>query len=192
MEHLVAHRLEQRPHPREGRIEVPLQLREFASLAGVRERLDSHKLIEEFMVLANVAAAQALEHRQMPCMYRVHDRPTYEKLEGLRQFLDSIGLSLPKGQVLQPKSFTKLLERAENTAYKQMVNDLVLRSQAQAQYSPDNLGHFGLALRRYAHFTSPIRRYSDVLVHRGLIKALGGGWGDVPPEQAQPATVAQQ
>ena len=141
----------------------------------MRSRFDSHKLIEEFMIAANVAAAEALEAKGVPCMYRVHDRPTYEKLEGLRQFLDSVGLSLPKGQVLQPKSFTKLLERAENTAYKQMVNDLVLRSQAQAQYSPDNLGHFGLALRRYAHFTSPIRRYSDVLVHRGLIKALGLG-----------------
>lgn len=105
-------------------------------------------------------------------MYRVHDRPSYEKLEGLREFLESIDLSLPKGQVLQPKHFTRLLARAADTPYKQMVNDLVLRSQAQAQYSPENLGHFGLALPRYAHFTSPIRRYSDVLVHRGLIRAL--------------------
>ena len=140
-----------------------------------RSRFDSHRLIEEFMIAANVAAAETLETKGVPCMYRVHDRPSYEKLEGLRELLDSIGLSLPKGQVLQPKSFTRLLVRAENTPYKQMVNDLVLRSQAQAQYSPDNLGHFGLALRRYAHFTSPIRRYSDVLVHRGLIKALGLG-----------------
>jgi ribonuclease R len=140
-----------------------------------RSRFDSHRLIEEFMIAANVAAAETLEAKGIPCMYRVHDRPTYEKLEGLRELLDSIGLSLPKGQVLQPKSFTRLLERADGTPHKQMVNDLVLRSQAQAQYSPDNLGHFGLALRRYAHFTSPIRRYSDVLVHRGLIKALGLG-----------------
>jgi ribonuclease R len=108
-------------------------------------------------------------------MYRVHDRPTYDKLEALREFLQSIDLSLAKGQVLQPKHFTNLLERAEGTPYKQLVNDLVLRSQAQALYSPDNLGHFGLALPRYAHFTSPIRRYSDVLVHRGLIKALDLG-----------------
>ena len=127
------------------------------------------------MICANVAAAEALEAKGQPCMYRVHDRPTYEKLEGLREFLESIDLSLPKGQVLQPKSFTRLLARAADTPYKQMVNDLVLRSQAQALYSPDNLGHFGLALRRYAHFTSPIRRYSDVLVHRGLIKGLGLG-----------------
>ncbi len=140
-----------------------------------RLRFDSHKLIEEFMICANVAAAEALEAKGQPCMYRVHDRPTYEKLEGLREFLESIDLSLPKGQVLQPKSFTRLLARAADTPYKQMVNDLVLRSQAQALYSPDNLGHFGLALRRYAHFTSPIRRYSDVLVHRGLIKGLGLG-----------------
>jgi ribonuclease R len=140
-----------------------------------RSRFDSHRLIEEFMIAANVAAAETLEAKGVPCMYRVHDRPTYEKLEGLREFLDSIGLSLPKGQVLQPKSFMRLLVRAENTPYKRMVNDLVLRSQAQAQYSPENLGHFGLALRRYAHFTSPIRRYSDVLVHRGLIKALALG-----------------
>ncbi|MBM3548062.1 MAG: ribonuclease R [Alphaproteobacteria bacterium] len=141
----------------------------------MRARFDSHRLIEEFMIAANVAAAEALEAKGVPCMYRVHDRPSYEKLEGLRDFLDSIGLSLPKGQVLQPKSFMRLLVRAEDTPYKRMVNDLVLRSQAQAQYSPDNLGHFGLALRRYAHFTSPIRRYSDVLVHRGLIKALALG-----------------
>ena len=141
----------------------------------MRARFDSHRLIEEFMIAANVAAAEALEAKGVPCMYRVHDRPSYEKLEGLREFLDSIGLSLPKGQVLQPKNFMRLLVRAEDTPYKRMVNDLVLRSQAQAQYSPDNLGHFGLALRRYAHFTSPIRRYSDVLVHRGLIKALGLG-----------------
>ena len=105
--------------------------------------------------------------------------------EGLREFLDSIGLSLPKGQVLQPKSFTRLLARAEDTPYKQMVNDLVLRSQAQAQYSPDNLGHFGLALRRYAHFTSPIRRYADLLVHRSLIRALGVGDGGITPQEAQ-------
>ena len=140
-----------------------------------RSRFDSHRLIEEFMISANVAAAETLEAKGVPCMYRVHDRPSYEKLESLRELLDSIGLSLPKGQVLQPKSFTRLLERAKDTPYKQMVNDLVLRSQAQALYSPDNLGHFGLALRRYAHFTSPIRRYSDVLVHRGLIRALGLG-----------------
>jgi ribonuclease R len=137
-----------------------------------RSRFDSHRLIEEFMIAANVAAAETLEARAVPCMYRVHDRPSYEKLESLREFLDSIALSLPKGQVLQPTHFTRLLERAEETPYKQMVNDLVLRSQAQAQYSPENLGHFGLALRRYAHFTSPIRRYSDVIVHRGIIRAL--------------------
>jgi ribonuclease R len=140
-----------------------------------RSRVDSHRLIEEFMILANVAAAETLEAKSVPCMYRVHDRPSYDKLEALREFLQSIDLTLAKGQVLQPRHFTSLLERAEDTPYKQLVNDLVLRSQAQALYSPDNLGHFGLALPRYAHFTSPIRRYSDVLVHRALIRALALG-----------------
>ncbi|HVG82549.1 MAG TPA: ribonuclease R [Methylomirabilota bacterium] len=147
-----------------------------------RARFDSHRLIEEFMILANVAAAETLEDRRQPAMYRVHDAPDPAKIEALREFLQTIELSLAKGQVIRPKMFTRLLEQAARTPYAEMVNELVLRSQAQAVYSPDNLGHFGLALARYAHFTSPIRRYSDLLVHRGLITGLKLGEGGLPPE----------
>ena len=147
-----------------------------------RARFDSHRLIEEFMILANVAAAETLEERRQPAMYRVHDAPDPAKIQALREFLETIDLSLAKGQVIRPKMFTRLLEQAARTPYAEMVNELVLRSQAQAVYSPDNLGHFGLALARYAHFTSPIRRYADLLVHRGLISGLRLGEGGLPPE----------
>ena len=137
-----------------------------------RARLDSHRLIEEFMILANVAAAEELEARHQACMYRVHDAPDPEKLAALRDFLDEIGipgLALAKGQVIRPELFNRVLARAADTQERQVVNELVLRSQAQAVYSPNNIGHFGLALPRYAHFTSPIRRYADLLVHRALV-----------------------
>jgi len=137
-----------------------------------RPRLDSHRLIEEFMILANVAAAEELETLRQPCMYRVHDAPDPEKLSALRDFLDELGIagvSLAKGQVIRPELFNRILRRAADTPSARVVNEMVLRSQAQAVYSPDNLGHFGLALPRYAHFTSPIRRYADLLVHRALI-----------------------
>ncbi len=147
-----------------------------------RARLDSHRLIEEFMILANVAAAETLEERRRPAMYRVHDAPDPAKTEALREFLQTIGLSLAKGQVIRPKMFTRLLEQAAPTPFAEMVNELVLRSQAQAVYSPRNIGHFGLALSGYAHFTSPIRRYADLLVHRGLISGLGLGAGGLPPD----------
>ncbi|MDQ7246773.1 ribonuclease R [Dongia sedimenti] len=140
-----------------------------------RDRLDSHRLIEEFMIAANVAAAEALEKRRWPCMYRVHDQPDPTRVEALREFLEGLDLRLPRGQVIRPAHFTKLLEKAKSTPYSDMINSLVLRSQSQAVYSPENLGHFGLALSRYAHFTSPIRRYSDLLVHRALIAAYGFG-----------------
>jgi ribonuclease R len=142
-----------------------------------RARFDSHRLIEEFMIAANVAAAETLEHHRQPAMYRVHDAPDAAKVAALREFLETIGLSLAKGQVIRPKMFTRLLEQAADTPYAEMVNELVLRSQAQAVYSPLNIGHFGLALSRYAHFTSPIRRYADLLVHRALIsgRKLGEG-----------------
>ena len=140
-----------------------------------RARLDSHRLIEEFMIAANVAAAEALEKRRWPCMYRVHDQPDPTRVEALREFLEGLDLRLPRGQVIRPAHFTKLLEKAKATPYADMINSLVLRSQSQAVYSPDNLGHFGLALSRYAHFTSPIRRYSDLLVHRALIAAYDFG-----------------
>ena len=135
-------------------------------------RLDSHRLIEEFMILANIAAAEELEARHQACMYRVHDQPDPEKLAALRDFLGELGipgLALAKGQVVRPELFNRVLERAAAMPEAAMINELVLRAQAQAVYSPDNLGHFGLALARYAHFTSPIRRYADLLVHRALI-----------------------
>jgi ribonuclease R len=136
-----------------------------------RTRLDSHRLIEEFMILANVAAAEQLEAARRPCLYRVHDAPDPEKLAALRDFLDELGLpgvALAKGQVLRPELFNRVLARAKETPEAAIVNQLVLRSQAQAVYSPNNIGHFGLALPRYAHFTSPIRRYADLVVHRAL------------------------
>jgi ribonuclease R len=144
---------------------------------GVRERLDSHKLIEEFMVLANVAAAQALEQRHAPCLYRVHDQPDPAKLEALREFLATLGIAMPAGPRLRPGDLNRVLGAVEGKPVARLVNETVLRSQSQAVYSPDNLGHFGLALARYAHFTSPIRRYPDLVVHRALIAAYGLGEG---------------
>lgn len=142
-----------------------------------RQRLDSHRLIEEFMITANVAAAEALEKKRQPCMYRIHDAPGLEKMEALRQFLGSLDMKLPKGQTPDPGAFNRILERVRDTDQSHMVNTIVLRSQAQAEYNPENIGHFGLALDRYAHFTSPIRRYSDLLVHRALIRGYGLGEG---------------
>ncbi|MGH6931608.1 MAG: ribonuclease R [Dongiaceae bacterium] len=140
-----------------------------------RVRLDSHRLIEEYMILANVAAAETLEAKHMPCMYRIHDSPDPAKFEALREFVGSLGLSLARGQVIRPATFARLLEQAARTPYASMLSDLVLRTQAQAAYSPQNIGHFGLALSRYCHFTSPIRRYADLLVHRALIASHGFG-----------------
>jgi ribonuclease R len=145
-----------------------------------RQRLDSHRLIEEFMIAANVCAAEALEKRRQPCMYRIHDMPDPARIDALRQFLDGLDLRLARGQVLRPAHFTALLVKAAKTPYASMISSLVLRAQAQAVYSPENIGHFGLALKRYAHFTSPIRRYSDLLVHRALISAYGFGEDGLP------------
>jgi ribonuclease R len=149
---------------------------------SVRERFDSHRLIEEYMILANVAAAEALEAARQPVMYRVHDEPSLEKLEALRATLATVGIKLAKGQVMMPKHFMRILEQAESLPSREMVHQMVLRTQAQAQYDPANIGHFGLALRRYAHFTSPIRRYADLLIHRALIAAFGMGDGGLPPD----------
>ncbi len=139
-----------------------------------RARLDSHRLIEEFMIAANVAAAETLEERGQPALYRVHDRPDPTKLDAVRVFIQGLGhtLSLPKGQVITPSQLTRLLFQAKDLPESQLISDIVLRAQAQAIYSPQNIGHFGLALRRYAHFTSPIRRYADLVVHRALIRTL--------------------
>ncbi|HEY6982952.1 ribonuclease R [Reyranella sp.] len=144
---------------------------------GVRERLDSHRLIEEFMVLANVAAAQALEQRHASCLYRVHDQPDPAKLEALREFLATLGIALPAGPHLRPGDLNHVLQVVADKPVARLVNETVLRSQSQAIYSPSNLGHFGLALARYAHFTSPIRRFPDLIVHRALIAAFGLGDG---------------
>jgi ribonuclease R len=142
-----------------------------------RARLDSHRLIEEFMVAANVCAAEELERTRQPCMYRVHDRPSDEKLEGLRQFLSTLDIKLAPRDRIQPRDFSRVLEIVKDRPEARLVNEAVLRGQSQAAYSPDNIGHFGLALARYAHFTSPIRRYADLLVHRALIAGLGLGKG---------------
>ncbi|HEX2885527.1 ribonuclease R [Vineibacter terrae] len=148
----------------------------------LRERFDSHRLIEEFMILANVAAAETLERRHQPCMYRVHAPPDAAKIEALREFLATLGISLPPGLNLRPRDFEGVLRKAAGQPYERLVHETILRSQSQASYSPENVGHFGLALRRYAHFTSPIRRYADLLVHRALITGLGLGAGGLPPD----------
>ncbi|MBP2290872.1 ribonuclease R [Azospirillum rugosum] len=142
-----------------------------------RERLDSHRLIEEFMICANVAAAESLESAGMPGLYRVHDQPSPDKQESLREFLGGIGYALPKVLTLTPSHFTRILAKASGKPESQLVSEVILRSQSQAEYSPENIGHFGLALTRYAHFTSPIRRYADLIVHRALIRAHGLGPG---------------
>jgi ribonuclease R len=149
-----------------------------------RPRLDSHRLIEEFMVLANIAAAEELERLHQPCMYRIHAPPSDEKLDALRGFLATLGISLPPGNQLHPRDFDRILRRYAGTPESQLINEVMLRSQSQAAYSPDNIGHFGLALPRYAHFTSPIRRYADLLVHRALIKGLRLGRDGLPDDQA--------
>jgi len=141
-----------------------------------RERYDAHRLIEEFMVLANVAAAEELERLRRPLLYRVHEEPTVEKLDALREVAEASGFTLAKGQVLQTRHLNRLLEQAEGSEFDELINMTALRSMQQAYYHPENFGHFGLALRSYAHFTSPIRRYSDLIVHRALI--MGHKWGD--------------
>lgn len=140
------------------------------------ERLDAHKLIEEFMVLANVAAAETLAAKKSPLLYRVHEEPSPEKLDSLREVAEAAGLVLAKGQVLKTAHINALLQGAAGTDHAEQINMSTLRAMTQAYYSPANFSHFGLALKSYAHFTSPIRRYADLVVHRGLISAHG--WGD--------------
>ncbi|NVJ98430.1 MAG: ribonuclease R [Alphaproteobacteria bacterium] len=138
----------------------------------LRERFDAHRVVEEMMISANVCAAEEMEKHRLPTMYRVHEEPPMDKLESLRDFLRTMDLNLAKGAVMMPRLFNGILHKVKGTTHEQLVNDVVLRSQTQAYYGPDNMGHFGLALPRYAHFTSPIRRYADLIVHRGLIRAL--------------------
>jgi ribonuclease R len=149
----------------------------------VPERLDAHRLIEEFMILANVAAAETLEKKGLPLIYRVHDEPTQEKVHNLQEFLKTLDLPFVKSGPLRPSLFNVVLAQVEGQDYETLVNEVVLRSQAQAEYSAENYGHFGLNLRRYAHFTSPIRRYADLIVHRALIRALGLGEGALPESE---------
>lgn len=144
------------------------------------ERLDAMRLIEEFMILANVCAAEALEKHHSLLLYRVHDEPSLEKMEALRDFLQSIGIDLPKQGAIKPDLFNRILARVRTTENENLTNEVVLRSQAQAEYAPENYGHFGLNLRKYAHFTSPIRRYADLIVHRALIRSYGLGKDGLP------------
>ncbi|MCK6418843.1 MAG: ribonuclease R [Alphaproteobacteria bacterium] len=159
--------------------ERKILLDEAGNMIGIkpRARLDSHKLIEEFMVLANVAAAQALEARRAPCVYRIHESPSPDKLEALREFLDSFGISLSKSLEIRPANLNQILRTAQASDSSHIISQVILRAQSQARYSTENAGHFGLALNRYAHFTSPIRRYADLLVHRALIAAYDLGEG---------------
>lgn len=147
-----------------------------------RDRLDAHKLIEEFMVLANVAAAEELASKKRPLLYRVHEEPSPEKLEALREVAIASGYVLAKGQVLQTRHLNNLLDQAAGSENAELINLSTLRSMTQAYYSPQNFGHFGLALRNYGHFTSPIRRYADLIVHRSLINAHGWGKDGLTPE----------
>lgn len=147
---------------------------EVVSIA-LKERFDAHRLIEEFMVLANVAAAEELIRLRRPLLFRVHEEPSVEKLDALREVAEASGFTLAKGQVLHTRQLNRLLAQAEGTDFDELLNITTLRSMQQAYYTPENYGHFGLALRNYAHFTSPIRRYSDLIVHRALVS--GHNWG---------------
>lgn len=167
---------------------------ENGNMTGVkkREHFEAHEVIEEMMVLANVAAASALEDKTAPCVYRVHDKPTPQKLESLGEYLSAFGFNLPKDQSPKPGQLNQILKRAADHPHSHLVSDAILRSQAQAIYSPENIGHYGLGLRKYAHFTSPIRRYADLIVHRSLISAFNlGSDGLRDAEVATLATVAQ-
>jgi ribonuclease R len=146
----------------------------------VPERLDAHRLIEEYMIQANVAAAEELEKHRVPLLYRIHDAPSEEKVTALKEFLATLDVKLGQRGGMKPSMFNAILARFVDTPQAQLVNEVVLRSQAQAEYNPVNIGHFGLHLRRYAHFTSPIRRYADLVVHRGLIRALRLGDDGLP------------
>ena len=151
---------------------------------AVRERLDAHRLIEDFMIAANVAAAKALEAKKSPVMYRVHEVPSREKLVALKDYLATFGVNFALGQVVAPATFNRLLDLVKDAEHRTQVMEQVLRTQTQAYYGPKNAGHFGLALGSYAHFTSPIRRYADLLVHRGLVRAFGLGDGGLTDDEA--------
>ncbi len=150
-----------------------------------KERLETHRLIEEFMVLANVCAGETLTAKRTPLLFRVHEEPTPEKMEALRETAQASGFTLAKGQVLHTRHLNKLLHDSAGSELSELINMATLRSMTQAYYSPANYGHFGLALKTYAHFTSPIRRYSDLIVHRGLIKSHGWGKDGLSPDDIE-------
>ena len=145
-----------------------------------RDRLDAHRLVEDFMIAANVAAARALEAKKSPVMYRVHEPPSREKLVALKDYLATFGLEFALGQVIKPGTFNRIIERVGDSDGREEIMEQLLRTQMQARYAPERLGHFGLALATYAHFTSPIRRYADLLVHRALVSAYKLGEGGLP------------
>ena len=152
-----------------------------------RERLDAHRLIEDYMIAANVAAAKALEDKRAPVMYRVHEPPSREKLVALKDYLDTFGVPFALGQVVKPSTFNHVLARIGDADFRPQVMEQVLRTQTQAYYAPANHGHFGLGLGSYAHFTSPIRRYADLVVHRALVAAydLGPGGAKLPDDEME-------
>jgi ribonuclease R len=150
-----------------------------------RERLDAHKLIEDYMIAANVAAAKALEAKKAPVMYRDHEPPGREKLVALKDYLKTFDVEFALGQVIQPATFNRIIERVGEADFRPQIMEQILRTQTQAYYSPDNKGHFGLALGSYAHFTSPIRRYADLVVHRALVRAFGLGEGGLTDQEAE-------
>ncbi len=140
---------------------------------ALRESLDAHRVVEDFMISANVAAAKALESKASPVVYRIHEPPSREKLMTLKDYLSTFDMKLALGQVITPGLFNRMLKDVSDDTEKALIMEAVLRSQTQAYYGPRNAGHFGLALGSYAHFTSPIRRYADLLVHRALVDAFG-------------------
>ncbi len=150
-----------------------------------RERLDAHRLIEDYMIAANVAAAKALEAKKSPVMYRDHEPPSREKLTALKDYLETFGIPFTLGQVIQPKTFNRILDLVGDADFRPQVMEQVLRTQTQAYYGPANTGHFGLSLGSYAHFTSPIRRYADLLVHRSLVRAYDLGDGALTAGEAE-------
>jgi ribonuclease R len=150
-----------------------------------RERLDAHKLIEDYMIAANVAAAKALESKKAPVMYRDHEPPGREKLVALKEYLKTFGIEFALGQVIRPGTFNQILDRIGEADFRPQIMEQVLRTQTQAYYSPENQGHFGLALGSYAHFTSPIRRYADLVVHRSLVRSFGLGDGGLSDSESE-------
>src|SRR3954447_9036896 len=147
---------------------------------AARDRLDAHRLVEDYMIAANVAAARALEAKKAPVMYRVHEPPSREKLVALKDYLATFGVEFALGQVIKPGTLNRIIERLGDGEGRQEIMEQLLRTQMQARYAPDRLGHSGLALATYAHFTSPIRRYADLLVHRSLVDAYKLGEGGLP------------